>query len=248
MKHSKLGLGLLVALAAMATMAFAASSVSATIVTPATGTEAERTVTVTSTDSKFTADNAFAGNSLACNTSATDITVPAEGAQSFNQNQTEVGTQSTGPGAVAVQMTQPTFEECFVRNKLQEPVGTVVVTPQDPLNVEDWSGAFYAVERPGVDPVVLAISVPQKALDVEINAGGFECTLLIASADQQQVVMGDFTKVDETSVLRVDGQVHFDIKSEGAAGDCEELGLMPATSPAQFEGNYKDPTGTLQVE
>lgn len=90
---------------------------------------------------------------------------------------------------------------------------------------------------------VLAVAVPQEALNVEITAGLFKCVLHFGPADQHSLVMGTWDNVNNQA--KIDGQFQFDVKENQAT--CEEVFGINPTQPAQFEATYVDESEQLEV-
>lgn len=223
-------ISLIAVLTALAALAVGATSAWATKVTPA-----NTAVTATSTNSKFIPANAYSEAFLTCKTSTAKTTTPAESGPPPLNNMNRgpeptygeggaVGTFSTGPGSVLMNLTEaPQFKECGAFIGETQIAGVTVATSGG------WSLAAYAVNQPQPEEVsIAAISVPKEGAILTV-AGAINCVLRVAP-DGTNVVTADYIN-GAAQQLQVDGQIFF---KEDAGGTC---GLGGA-SPAQFEGDY----------
>jgi hypothetical protein len=253
-----IGLALLVAAAATMVMAFAASSASATVVTPANQkikATLKKQADQAEPHAKLLPKNAYSEFFLSCQKSEAEFTVPDGTAQptgmkqNTNRGQLEgasevgegehVGTFSQGPGSVSMQIQEkPKFEECTVRQgKVAEPhkqgtaIGTATVT-----TTEGWTLAATSQlavgKKENVNVPEMAIGVPQAGAVIKTNVPTVgECEITIGES-QQTVVMGIF--VNLTHQVRFDGQVKY-TTNPLTVGGCTGL---EGLSPAQFEAEY----------
>jgi hypothetical protein len=220
--------------AAIATMAFAVPSASATRVTPA-GT----TVTATlksSTKLKVIPSNAFSTLSVACLGAEATFTTPPENEHTENMNRGPEepyeeggpeGTYSESPGSVIAAIEgKPTFKECGIYSTNEEGKETLVASAEVQVK-EGWSVSGFAFgvpeeEEAGTGLIGAMISFPPEA--VVMKAAGCEITV---SPSQADAVHGEY--VNGSHELVIDGQLA--IKKSG-------IFCTGIESPAQYEARY----------
>ena len=227
--RKSLGFGLMVALAAMATMAFAASSASATEVVPA-GKKIKATL-VEDKESRFIPKNGYDELYIACDSASAEFSVPDGAAQPAggmkqNQNNREIGTLSQGSGSVSAQIQdQPSFTDCDLRESAPSPPtqakGTDIVEATV-TTAEGWVIAWEQVtiivdKKPVASIIQQVLSVPDAGATIEYELFGFTCVITIGE-EQQTAVMGEY--VNDTSMGSFDGQVKYttNVSVQGVAG------------------------------
>lgn len=249
MKRNKsLGFGLMAALAALAVMAFAATSASATEVKPA-NTKIKATLQA-ETQSRFIPKNAYSNTFLSCTTSSAEFTTPPSegqpGGMSQNQNSAGVGTNSQGLGSVTMQIQAsqeaagfngPEFKNCSVREFVGEETAKDPGQEIAPATVTTSAGWTIAGWGLSAAEGMLAVGVPDQGATISFNVGLGECVITIGDGSQT-VVMGEYD--NENHKARIDGQVKYKVNNEAA---CAGLG---GETPAQFEGTY-DANENLEV-
>ena len=249
--RKSLGFGLMVALAAMATMAFAASSASATEVVPA-GKKIKATL-VEDKESRFIPKNGYDELYIACDSASAEFSVPDGAAQPAggmkqNQNKPGIGALSQDQGSVSMQIQdQPSFTNCDLRESAPEPPtqakGTDIVE-MTITTTEGWTLAAWGLAATGGSPdAMMAIGVPDAGLTYSYTIPPFETCVVTIGEAQQTVVMGEFD--NDTHLARFDGQVKYTTNGSPACPP-------PAESPAQFETELdtevvEDPEQDLEV-
>jgi hypothetical protein len=227
MRNRKLGLGLL-ATAAMMVMAFAATSASATVVSPAgKAITATQVATGQENPNHFTVNNAYGGTLTNCAKASFKAQVPVNGEHDLNENQPQVGTHSQTAGSVYMDLDEVKFEECAVyawsgEHTKGEPQAPSVVT-----TTEGWAIGLHRITN---GPAIAAISVPAQGATINI-AGGL-CVLEVAPAGETAPATGLWTN-GAPSQLRVDAQIPLAQKS----GNCAAIGINLG-QPAQFEATF----------
>lgn len=216
-----IGLGLFAVVVAMLAMAFAASTASATRITPP-NTVIKATL-VAETTSKFMPKNAYAGTSIQCETSTATGTTPTqeEAEAQNNTNRTGVGARSEGPGSVIMDVT-PTFTNCAVyawNGAEWVKTGTEATVAVN----GNWTFAADWITSTAI-PVV--IGVPSNGAVITV---GEVCEITVSNG-RASAVMGRWTNPagEASAMMRIDGQIEF--ASPEACG---------GVTPAQFEGEYE---------
>ena len=235
--RKSLGFGLIVALAAMATMAFAASSASATEVVPA-GKQIAASLKE-DTQSNFYPKNGYNSVYLSCEDSTARFKVPAkEEGQQYNENDLEVGTLSQGQGSVSLQVQpEPEFLECAVWLSEEQGAKGVKVAGAEVATTDKWMLAAEEKNIGGTSIAQLAIGVPQAGATITIDNQAVPpvdvCDITIGDG-QQSVVMGSYDNA--TQQASFDGQLKYTttpLLPEEAG--CESV---EGRSPAQYEAEY----------
>jgi hypothetical protein len=178
----RMGLGALVALAAVLAMALTASSALATEVLPAS-------TTITATNSgttNFLPENAFSALKVECKKSTAVFKTPEVGTLKLNQNKTSVGTNSTGSGAVTMAISEKSFTECATNTGVAATVTTA----------GNWGIAANSV---GTTGGTLDIATPEGAATIAL-AGELKCSIVV-SKGQASVVTGNYTNSTKTNAF-----------------------------------------------
>jgi LysM repeat protein len=232
-----IGLALLVAAAAMMVMAFAASSASATEVTPAN--KKIKATLVSGTFSKLLPKNAYSTTYVSCTAAEAEFTTPTSegqpGGMSANKNSGEpkqekggVGTFSQGQGSVNMQVQEnlPKFTGCSLREldpaKPHEFPGKEI----QPATVSTVKSGFQLAGW-GLNKTeaMVALGVPGESITIALS--GTECVITIGTtASETNVIMGEFN--NGTHRARFDSQIKF--KDNGKCGTI--------LSPGQYEGEF----------
>jgi hypothetical protein len=210
---------MLALMASLLAIAVSAAGAQATIVVPPA-----KAITAESKATVFLPENAYSPISVRCTGSVAKFTTPPGRAKGGgvkvgidqNMNRTLIGTQSSGPGGVWMDLTEPpTFTGCQVFNE-SEVVGPATVKTN--ATNGSWSLSLtQSTESTGWG----AIAVPKGGATIE----ALGATLVISPTQSTAVLAPSFNNSAHT--LTVDSQIAF---SGGAA-----IGLV---SPAQFEALY----------
>ena len=212
--RNRTGLATFAALAAMVAMALAATTASATIVVPPS-----TAITATSASTIFIPENAYSTLFVKCTSSTAKFTTPAgrvkggttRVGEDANINRTSIGTQSTGPGGVTMDLSSIEFAKCGLFN------GSTEVAPATVNTTTGWS--LSGEQGPSEATGWAAIGVPKAGAEIFITGVG---TVVVSPSEASAVIAPEYK--NSTHVLHVDSQIAL----SGA-------GLV---SPAQFEANY----------
>jgi len=230
----RMGLGLLAVLAAMVAMAFSAAESFATEITPAA-----TAITVSSTETRFLPNNAFAENGVVCTASTGKAKTPEVGTLKLNQNKTSIGTFSKGPGSVNFDFTEPpTFTGCKVENLSTGKEVAPAAVATNSTNGQ-WSLGvvqFQAAEEKN-DIRAGLIGVPKAGAKITIT--GSTCVLTV-SPNEASAVSGTWTNGTNSttapSTVKVDSQIPTGLGTGAPKEACEALGLKEVVS--QEEATY----------
>ncbi len=197
----------------------------------------------------FKPNNAYFQNAtteiaIGCTASTASFQIPpsAAGTWSLNQNKTNIGTHSNGPGGVIADIAngEPDFTGCNVYTNGVSGLGVTVAT------LGEWTATFHSVDD--TNPIA-AITVPAQVdnasgVVITITVPGVgNCDLNVVQGKPQSVIGEIVNGTDTTDAqLNVDSQLKFAV--EAGAGVCALLGFDTTSvggdgeAISQYEAKY----------
>lgn len=188
--------------------------------------------------------NAMAEVAVGCTTSTASFLIPpsAAGTWSLNQNKTNIGTHSTGPGGVIADIAdgEPDFSGCSVYLN-----GAPIIAPVTVTTGGEWTVSAHAVSS---TESIAAITVPSEdgsnGVTISIPTSGSTACVLNVVEDKPQSVLATIVNGDEENdaELLVDSQLKF--LEDASSSGCAALGFDTTSGGgdgeaiSQFEAKY----------